>query len=256
MYYIYLYYCDNDLLYVGKTINSGQRFKSHKSSSFWFKKATHIHIGKCSTESDMNIYELYYINKLTPKFNIASVTNSKPSFILPELDFKIYTIKEFMKQTTVSSQKVLSEKNLLKYKNALINSLDITNISTSILTTTNNKFHWYIDEQTIRCIEIHNLELFQTLLKYIVQNTINLNPIFKGPFFDKYDKNDDIFISVSYSNYNTLTKRQVLFVGGQNFTNHITWNDNHITEYSLNINYIDHIIKNNFEIKNIVNWRY
>lgn len=231
MYYIYLYYCNKNLLYIGKTVNSKQRFKAHKSSSHWFKEATHIHIGKCATRADMNIYEIYYINKLKPKYNISSVTNSTPSFMLPELNFKVYTITEFMENIDLQNKQHPSSNLILEYENILLNSIDITNNTLSILDAKNNKFHWSIDKHIIRCIKITNLSLLQDLLNYILKHNLNLNNplIFYGSYFNRLNKDNNLCISVAFTNLNTITKRQVLFTGSENLTGHICMKDNIVT---------------------------
>lgn len=75
MFYIYKFYNKNSILYVGKTTNIYSRFNSHKNSKDWFIEATHIHVGKCNNKIDMDIYELYYINKLTPPYKLHLLLN-------------------------------------------------------------------------------------------------------------------------------------------------------------------------------------
>lgn len=92
MFYIYQFYNDkNQLLYIGKTINLVQRFISHFSENNWkSKEVSRIMYAECKTKTDMDIYEIYYINVLNPRYNISLVNNVVPSFKLEELDFKEY----------------------------------------------------------------------------------------------------------------------------------------------------------------------
>ena len=82
-YYVYRFKDKNDdIIYVGKTINLDQRFKQHKHLTKDVKKIEYI---ECSTESDMAWKEIYYINlyKNVNTVNVASVCHDKPI----EIDF-------------------------------------------------------------------------------------------------------------------------------------------------------------------------
>ena len=95
MFYVYKFIDSKDnVLYVGQTIDPDRRFGEHKGT-IWDKEKDHIEFAKCNSCTDMNIYEMYYINKLHPKYNTAIVFNDEPSFELPELEWEIYDINHF-----------------------------------------------------------------------------------------------------------------------------------------------------------------
>lgn len=90
MYFVYKYINKkNELLYVGQTIDLDRRFNEHKNR-IWDIEKEKILYAECKTIIDMNIYEMFYINKLKPKYNTALVFNDLPSFDLPELEWKEY----------------------------------------------------------------------------------------------------------------------------------------------------------------------
>lgn len=105
MYYVYKYIdVNNNLLYVGQTIDLDRRFNEHKGRE-WDLKKEKILFAKCNSISDMNIYEMYYINKLKPKYNSALVFGDEPSFVLPELIWEEYNKNHFeLKQQEVKSK--------------------------------------------------------------------------------------------------------------------------------------------------------
>ncbi len=90
MFFVYKYLAkDGTVLYVGQTIDLDRRFNEHKGRQ-WDLEKEKIVFGKCKTLSDMNLYEMYYINKLQAKYNTALVFNDLPSFELPELEWIEY----------------------------------------------------------------------------------------------------------------------------------------------------------------------
>lgn len=98
MYYVYKFYNKKgELIYVGKTINIDSRIIAHISEENW--KKTEIYKIECAltnSKTDMDIYEMYYINLLKPKYNIAMVNDDKPTFYLPELNFAEYDKSEII----------------------------------------------------------------------------------------------------------------------------------------------------------------
>ena len=99
-YYIYLYFLNGELVYVGKTVDLYRRYIEHRNDySHDFRYIDKVAIAKCNTEIDMDIYEIYYINKLRPKWNIRQASKGIPTIqINNPLNFKEYNIKEFVKK--------------------------------------------------------------------------------------------------------------------------------------------------------------
>lgn len=98
-YYVYRFKDKNDnIIYVGRTINLENRFKQHEHLTDIVKKIEYI---ECPTETDMVIKEIYYINLY---FNENS-TNIKDVYDKPtDYGFKDEW-KEYIKQEKLCIQK-------------------------------------------------------------------------------------------------------------------------------------------------------
>ena len=99
-YYVYRFKDkNNNIIYVGKTVNLDQRFKQHEHLTKNVKTIEYI---KCETESDMSWKEIYYINlyKNDKTTNIASVYNGKSK----EIDFGDKWIKYNIKNKKQKEQ--------------------------------------------------------------------------------------------------------------------------------------------------------
>lgn len=255
MFYIYLFYNEKTLLYVGKSINIYSRFNSHKSSQKWFSEVTHIHIATCQNKIDMDIYELYYINKLNPLYNIASVNDSPPTFKITELEFEAFTIKDFLNKFTpvpIKNDAFLTRKN--NYQSFLNDSIDISNKDISILDITSNKFHWLIDENTMRFITIDNSNLLKLSIKYVIENKIDLTKDFEMPLNNiNLSNKNDYFINVTFTHVDTNTYKKVIGSGWYAFTGYVTSTKESVPISCgfININLI-HLIKNNLDLKYIM----
>lgn len=96
--YIYKLLDKNEnLLYIGKTKDINIRTRQHILGARkieWKSNIEKIMYADCHNETDMNIYEVYYINKLSPMYNRSENYNKEPSIILPDLTFKEYIDKE------------------------------------------------------------------------------------------------------------------------------------------------------------------
>ena len=97
MQYIYKFYNKNDeCLYVGKTNRLSNRFSQHKRDKIWFKEVEYIMTSQCKKEFMIDMYELYYINTLKPKYNRKDINIKHVDFYHEELIFKKY--KNFKKE--------------------------------------------------------------------------------------------------------------------------------------------------------------
>lgn len=71
-YYIYRFLDEtNKVLYVGQTINLNGRIRQHFvfQRKDWHDEVQKIEFKEYEYKNEMNIYEIYYINKLKPKYN-------------------------------------------------------------------------------------------------------------------------------------------------------------------------------------------
>lgn len=95
IYYIYRYFNkQNIVIYVGLTSRPIiQRVKEHTTEDLQ-KETYRIDFAKVKTAADMRMYELYYINKYTPKFNTRDLYVDNNTVNLPELTFQPYLDKD------------------------------------------------------------------------------------------------------------------------------------------------------------------
>lgn len=100
-YYIYkLLNINDEVIYVGQTTNMNKRMYDHKINNYknWDLYSNIYKIRYAEVESDyhMNIYEIHYICKYDPKYNIQFKTNNKKLFNLPEVKWKQFVLKDFI----------------------------------------------------------------------------------------------------------------------------------------------------------------
>lgn len=94
-YFIYRYFNkNNEIIYVGLTERPLKNRVREHSTEALFQETEYIDYAVCDCAADMEIYEIYYINKYLPKYNIKSAKPEKTSIKLPELDFQIFWQKE------------------------------------------------------------------------------------------------------------------------------------------------------------------
>lgn len=109
-YYVYKYYDDEHLLYVGRTNDFVERFKQHLRENPYFNNVTRIDIATFESDGDMMIYEKYYITKFHPPLNKVDMKFSSPTFELPEPEWIIYSREEFNKLYFSSKQEEIKIK--------------------------------------------------------------------------------------------------------------------------------------------------
>lgn len=118
--YIYkLYDLNGDLLYVGKTQDFSRRLRQHLKTKEWSSEIFSIYLAECASATEMDIYELYYIGKLKPKYNKDCSHEADDVFCgeLKELAFKHYFLVDYLVKTNkaIISPMEVYEKNLKKY---------------------------------------------------------------------------------------------------------------------------------------------
>lgn len=120
----------NSVLYVGKTIHLKKRLSQHKSTKKWFNEVYKIQYAKCDNETDMNIYEVYYINILSPKYNISENYKKQPTFKLKDLDFKEFKGKNYIIELKAVSDSDLGKllRLYVNFKNSEFSFKDVENV--------------------------------------------------------------------------------------------------------------------------------
>ena len=110
MQYIYQFYNKHhECIYVGKTNNPPLRFSQHKRDKDWFNEVEYIKYAECPIEYMIDIYEIYYINKINPKYNKKDIKLIHSYFQYPELNFKLYEGKNGVQKCKGGKQKMLNE---------------------------------------------------------------------------------------------------------------------------------------------------
>ena len=96
-YILYKIYYAQGLMYLGRTRQPlqnrirGHLFQKPMHRSIDINLVTKIEYAEFLTESDMFIYEIYYINKLKPPLNVDDRAEDDVTVILPEVEFKEFT---------------------------------------------------------------------------------------------------------------------------------------------------------------------
>lgn len=93
---LYKIYYSYGVVYLGRTKQPlqnrirGHVFKKPMHRSIDINLITKIEYAEFKTEADMNIYEIYLINKLKPALNIDDKTPDEVTVVLPAVEFKIF----------------------------------------------------------------------------------------------------------------------------------------------------------------------
>lgn len=94
---IYRIWYGDILVYLGRTKQPlqsrihGHLFKKPMHRSISINLVTKIEYAEFQTESDMNLYEIYYINLWKPPLNIDDKCKDELTVHLPEIEWKIFT---------------------------------------------------------------------------------------------------------------------------------------------------------------------
>lgn len=95
--YIYFLLKENTPLYIGKTKNLHRRLLQHSKDKWWFFETDKILYYNFNNKTDMDIYEIYYINKYLPIFNSDTKNDKIFSYDLPEIKLNELSVAEFIK---------------------------------------------------------------------------------------------------------------------------------------------------------------
>ena len=88
MWYVYRIFYKNDIVYVGRTNDLTRRMSQHfRSLDIDIDKVSKIEYAELETESDMNLYELYYILKYKPSLNRKDFAKDTLTIQLDDLQF-------------------------------------------------------------------------------------------------------------------------------------------------------------------------
>lgn len=94
---LYRVYYLNKIAYVGRTSQPlqtrlhGHLFKAPMMRTFNVNLISKIEFAELPTESDMFLYEIYYINKWKPALNVDDKAHDELTLCLPELNWTEFT---------------------------------------------------------------------------------------------------------------------------------------------------------------------
>jgi excinuclease UvrABC nuclease subunit len=119
---IYRIYDGYGLAYVGQTAQPiDRRLHGHFFAKPTMRKldprsVTKVEYAVCKTRADMNLYEIYYIEKLKPPFNIADKHGDALTVDLPELEFTQHECKLLEKWRAAIDEKEFRENEAKEQK--------------------------------------------------------------------------------------------------------------------------------------------
>ena len=97
-YYVYFYYNkDDELLYIGKSIDVGARWTGH--TELWKKEVANVGVFSCPDRPSMDVLERYFIVKYPTKYNVEGTKHGYTQWEIPGLvEPTIYSRNEFIKK--------------------------------------------------------------------------------------------------------------------------------------------------------------
>lgn len=120
-YYIYKYYIENSLMYIGKTKRLYKRFLEHLKENKKYSQITHIEYAELLDKLNMDIAELITINQQYPLWNKHISKGSIPKL---NLEFTRLTVKEFILKFSPNQNTLYKYYDvMIKEKNKNINKL-------------------------------------------------------------------------------------------------------------------------------------
>ena len=163
-YYVYKYYINNELLYIGRTNDFIKRFKQHLNENIQYNNVTKIAIATFSSSGDMMLYEKYYITKFHPPLNKVDMQFTSPTFTLPEPEWNIYTREEF-NNLIVLKNNIKKEKEEKKEKSIIKSIISGINIPDNI------SLSWF------KQFDMNTQKLFIEInMKYVLQLVMKKQP--------------------------------------------------------------------------------
>lgn len=126
-----IFYTGDMLAYVGKTMQDlTKRMYQHyfKDTDLDYRATKRIQFAYCNSMADMNVYEMYYINKLHPFENRDGISKDTLSIRLDkELEFQDYDIsildKYLKSDKVVINRSTIIPKNKMEWENKNFNDM-------------------------------------------------------------------------------------------------------------------------------------
>ena len=130
----------NEIIYVGKSKNIKERMNCHFGTSGHlpqecYRKTVKIEYAICESKTQMDIYEIYYINKFKPFYNTVDKNDEEDMIMqLPEKQWFVYNDdnEDYNNKIIQDYEKIFYENEILKKENVeLKESLKSTNCEKS-----------------------------------------------------------------------------------------------------------------------------
>lgn len=101
MYYVYRFLDEKEkIIYIGRTENLNDRLtKQHFTirghlSQECYKEVKKVEVAELRSRSEMKMYEIYFINKNNPKYNVIDNKQDEFQFQLPDVEWVEFTGKK------------------------------------------------------------------------------------------------------------------------------------------------------------------
>lgn len=100
---------DGEVIYIGKAKDLKNRLSNHKHlPEECYEELAYIMYASFDTEYEMDFAELYYIDKIFPKYNTINKDNGI-TFTIQELEVKKFKFYEIKEKTKIVANRVLKE---------------------------------------------------------------------------------------------------------------------------------------------------
>jgi len=196
MYYIYKHLNkDNEVIYVGLTTNMKTRQSNHLSTSDWKNEIDRIEYCDAKNEKTMKNLEIYFINKLMPKYNKKDKTGDDVSWMdgaVKEFKFYQYWIKLYFDNKVNDYDKIKTDIDKIKKDRDVLKVENLKHIKK---------------------------EIKRSIQKKRIKIEINTKPftIIKNEDVSLSVDGIDIILNLKYNTeYNNITTSEIYFDGDNN----------------------------------------
>ena len=127
MYNVYRHLDKNgDIIYIGKSKNLATRQKSHRDNSEWFLDINSIEYITLDSKIEMDIAELYLINKHSPINNKKDNRSDSVAIVNMECNWIKFNMEELERRNKISiSTNFLSDKDSIKLSKSMVSTIGL-----------------------------------------------------------------------------------------------------------------------------------
>ena len=215
--YVYRYLnAFGKIIYVGKTNNMNNRQSQHFSSTGHLPQECYAEVDKIEyiklpTKIDMDIKELYYINKWKPKYNIKDKQEETLDLMINEIDDNwikfntknekyIETLQSELRKLKRNNEILLSKIEISKHFEEIVNKMEDAPVFKFETGNINTKRRFTIEEiktiykhvknvSFISNIKMNEVEKYKFVI-YNYRNDIHIKELISGKIIN-FDSDDD-----------------------------------------------------------------